>query len=486
MRVASVGAILALIQTIHTEIMLVDDVGLRNSPRGSKTLSDVAQHLRRGYGDNVSIVNGFPSRGYVAHGPRVENYVPVSNMLRRFPVAARNPQAIPRILPAARPVPLAQGYKRPPLNRAYRSPPKKPTNTPGGHLEKPSSPIIPKPSTRPVYSPVLNPEISVAKNAVESHRMPKAKPASTKSNRKADSSEYPKGGDSSDYGAEIDTPEKDPVSDDLDALPPSKETTKQKTPKPDNSVKIDSPIKIDMPKDGAVEPTSEDVLKVAREISNVLVPRMRKKGYAKKHNSDIQSAGKARQSYLDYKLVESRESQKNIEKKLDALRELYGKISAKLKSLRDERDLAKTKIFSARSTMENSENTVKTLQEEISRNEGQIKLEEIEILKLERAINEERNKLSILTDQQKIYQSRLESFGSKEGTRREELKSNENRLKDYDRLLEQIEKDAENLRSRIAETETKRRLEIDTQNRLEIEKKEVEDSNHLSLFALYD
>lgn len=542
MRATCIGIIFALIQTIHTEIMLVDDVGLKNSPTGSKTLSDVAQHLRRNYGHNVSVVGGFPGRGYVNRGPQVENYVPVSNVLHGLnPVITNNPRLMPGMVPGASlpqnysmphnsPISLAQGYKRPSaqiLRHAYHPFPKKPAGTSENHLIRPSSPSIPKPSLGPVYSPILNPEISVAKSIAQNRDTQKTKSASAKSkpsprggHKTASSSlpEHPKGGESSDYEAEIDMPEKEPseaekifpdksktrepVSDDLDIFPLSEETVKskphgtkdrtttQKLPKSasktDSSIKIDSPIKIDVPKGSVEEPASEDVLKAAREISSILIPRMRKKGYAKRHNSNIQSAGKARQSYLDYKLIESQESQKSIERKLDALRDLYSKISSKLKSLRDERDLARSRIFNARSTLENNESTVKSLQEEIVRNEGQIKLEEIEIVKLERAINEEKNKLLIFIEQQKIYQNRLESFGGREGTKREELKSNENQLKDYDRLLEQIEKDAESLRARISETETRRRFEIDTQNRLEIEKKEVEDNNHLPLFALYD
>lgn len=484
MRTVSIGMIFASIQKTHAEIMLVDDVGLKNSQRGAMMLSDVAQRLRRGYGDNVNVVGGIPSKGYVTRGPHIEKYVPVSGMLRNLrPVVVRNlhpqPKAVSKNLNTT-----PQGYKR------LRFP------NPSTNFVVPSNLSIPKPSLGPVYSPVLNPEITVSTTQSRSAQSTRS---ATKSNSKVHRTtthlpvEHPREGESSDYGVEIDMPEKthsepsspsekrtDPTSDNQDVFPLSDDTEPSKDP----IVRIDSPVKIDMPE--KEESAPEDVLKAAKQISNILIPRMRRRKYARRHNSNIQSAGKARQMYLDYKLIESRENLKSIEKKLGALRDLYRKMATKLKSLRDERDQARTRILSARSALENSENTSKSLQEEICRNEGQIKLEEIEVVKLERAISEEKNKLSILSDQQKIYQSRLEAFGSKEGTRREELKSSENQLKDYDRLLEQIQKDAENLQARMAETETKRRLEIDTQNRLEIEKKEVEDSNHLPLFVLYD
>ena len=233
-------------------------------------------------------------------------------------------------------------------------------------------------------------------------------------------------------------------------------------------------------------PSKSEVKKEQDEALKSVVPRLLGKKFILKHNKDILSADKARRAYIDYKLSESKDKQNRIEKKLDSLKDLDDKLANKISKLINERSEIKQKATSDKNKAENNENTVKTLIEDQKKTENLMKLEEVEISKLEKALNKERNKYLVLNDQQNIYKDRLESFNKKGNNSKTDVKINENKLAEYDRLLNQIQRDHENLKSKIQEIEKQRRREIEAQNKLEIEKKEIEDSNHIPLFAIYD
>ncbi|ELA42008.1 uncharacterized protein VICG_01025 [Vittaforma corneae ATCC 50505] len=254
-------------------------------------------------------------------------------------------------------------------------------------------------------------------------------------------------------------------------------------------IKVIEPVSVTVPEKKASvdnETSPDEVEKIAMEVSKIVVPHVKGTGYLKKHNSDIISADKHRRTYIDYKLLESKERQVDIEKKLKVLQELQNKLLDKLTKLKNERDGVKSSIDSNQITLENSERAIKNLQDEINKNSGQMKLEEVEIIKLEKALSEEKNRYLLLSDQHKIFQSRLDSFSKKGDVQQDGINLSKRKLSEYDKLIEQIEKDFSNLKERVEEVERKRNDEIEAQNRLEIEKKEIEDSSHLPLFALYD
>lgn len=233
-------------------------------------------------------------------------------------------------------------------------------------------------------------------------------------------------------------------------------------------------------------PTKAEIKKEQDEALKSVVPRLLGKKFINKHNKDIVSADKARRAYIDYKISESKEKQNKIEKKLDSLKDLDDKLTTKISKLANERAEIHQKAISDTNTAENNESTIKSLNEDQKKTEKLMKLEEVEIGKLEKAISQERNKYQILNDQLNIYKDRLDSLGKKGYTTNTQLKINETKLAEYDRLLNQIQQDRENLKAKIQDIERERRREIDAQNKLEIERKEIEDSNHIPLFAIYD
>lgn len=538
--------IFTLLSLISTQVLLIDDLNLGKTPDGSRSLANLSGNLQNQYGESVSVVTPTQRQAQVPAIPAKYNKINPQrpNLAQRIPqpmkmpgspskqrkLPSQNPGMLPRktmkmgrMFPNFRPnkFPLAQNFPSAPRIGSFRplsKPVRPPERPPQSNMISPSS----YPSMfNPIYFPGLGPsdqvpgdvpnDLPTVRPRKSTSHIPSRTISDHASKRTHPSTSQPTRTTSTesvqlDPPAELSTPEIDKDIDesifDNEPIRPSKEPeeTTSKTPKRSIATKtvtktVKEPVKVvehvsvtvpEKKDSSSHEAPPDEIEKVAKEVSKIVVPRVKGTGYLRKHNSDIISADKHRRTYIDYKLLESKERQVDIERKLKALQELQDKLSEKLIKLKNERDSVKSKIDSSQISLENSERAVKNLQDEINKNAGQMKLEEIEIIKLEKALSEEKNRYLLLTDQQKIFQTRLDKFNRKGDVQQDDVNISRKKLAEYDKLVEQIEKDFSSLKERIEEVERKRNDEIEIQNRLEIEKKEIEDSSHLPLFALYD
>lgn len=230
----------------------------------------------------------------------------------------------------------------------------------------------------------------------------------------------------------------------------------------------------------------DEVNKTAEEVSKVVVPRLKRKKYLQKHNSDIISAGKARRTYIDYKILEAKENQENIEKKLKKLQDLHKRLYNRLQELSNEKDAVNKEMDVTKKDTNETERAAKRLQKEITKNTIEMKKKDAEIVKLEKTLADEKDNYLILNDQVKVLKKRFDDVKRKHGGRDDFLKIKEKKFDEYNKLVDQLEKRLSKLMDNINEMEAKRRAEIEVQDKLEIEKKDIEDSGHLPLFALYE
>lgn len=237
----------------------------------------------------------------------------------------------------------------------------------------------------------------------------------------------------------------------------------------------------------STEPTTvNDVKKVTEEVSKVVVPKIRGQKYLDKHTNDIESAENARKSYLDFKVIESKNVVDSIDEKLRVLKDLQNKLKEKIKKLKSEKESIKMKISISKNSVDNDEDAVRLLKDEINKNDKLMKLEELEIARLERALSEEKGRYEIMSEQKKLFNERLESVSTKATNAKEEYQSGNVKMNKFSQMIDQIEKDYKMLEEKIEEMLKRRREELGKQTRIEIEKKGLENADHIPLFAVYD
>lgn len=525
-----------IIQIISADVVLVDDLNLGRTPAGNASLARLSGSLQNQYGGKVNIVSPIKIQRRISPTPL--------NMNRN--IQPQRIQAIPirnnRIAPIRRPI--QQPIKRDTFTRPRNLAPV--NNIPG--MQKPQNigrspaqmPIQEpsnmsnrsQPDNNPIYSPIYYPNSGISDSTLSDisnelkNETPRTDPNKNipdiktfnmgkknirpsavkkpiaKSISRTPSTESTLPSIEKEIDESIfDTDSKPSITDDIEPptkktsilddieLPIQKPTIKTITKTVKEPVRIIEPVSItitEKKEDPKKLTPQEDIEEAAKEVSRIVVPKMKGTGYLKKHNSDIISADKNRRTYIDYKLLESKEKQAGIEKKLRKLQELQDKLFDKLANIKDERENIKSKIDATINNAENSEATIKTLENEINKNAGELKLEEAEILKLEKELNDEKNKYMLLSDQQKVARIRLEKSVKKGGRKQGYADISRKKLGEYDKLVKRIEEEFARLKEKIDEVEKRRNSEIERQNKLEIEKKQIEDSTHLSFFALDD
>lgn len=207
--------------------------------------------------------------------------------------------------------------------------------------------------------------------------------------------------------------------------------------------------------------------------------------YDIKHKYSIDDADHARKHFIDQKLASSRTKQLDIDRKLEKLRGIASELQGKWSVLEKERDNIKSKLKNAKARLRNSEASLKKMNKDIRDNETQTRLNEIETLRLEKLLEEENTKLSMLKDQHTVLKEYLKRIVNEESRVSGSLQGDEGKLRMYEKVLRDLKANIESLAEQIAEVEELRAHEVELQNRLSIEKEQDEDDKHISLFTSY-
>ncbi|KAM0680391.1 hypothetical protein GINT2_001450 [Glugoides intestinalis] len=526
---------------IYADVLLIDDLNLANGSNGRSTLGNITNTLQNKYGERVNVVTPNRTNGSMPYRMQNPNGGPqnafnnriggLKNNMRSFPSNTKSfsfskqipyvkqrkvsnappiqqrsgkyPQNnMPRItIPRIRQVP--QQYRpqgpvpniipsfvqpRPVNNNAA------PPNNKIEAIETMFSPLYfpnlynstgnPVKPLEKAYNPQIQSRVPISTMPPHTTSTPTAstKPAETRSRRDA---------------VELETQELTPEMSDLDKEfedyvtdePPKEHKRSISTETVTKTVKERKTISktfTELKESTSFDSIQDEVNKTAEEVSKVVVPKLKRKKYLQKHNSDIISAGKARRTYLDYKILEAKENQESIEKKLKKLQDLHKRLSNRLQDLTNEKDVVNKEMDVTKKNTDETERAAKRFQIEITKNTLEMKKKDAEIIKLEKTLADEKDSYLILNDQVKILKRRFEDVKRKYGATDDFLKIKEKKLNEYNKLVDQLESRLSKLMENINEMEAKRRAEIEAQDKLEIEKKDIEDSGHLPLFALYE
>lgn len=207
--------------------------------------------------------------------------------------------------------------------------------------------------------------------------------------------------------------------------------------------------------------------------------------YINEHNKDIESASKARRSFINAKLKELEQNENKNIGKLDNLKNIKNDEMKKIEKVIEQINKLKTLINSSKSIDASNKQDISNLEKSISDNDVKHRLEEIEIMKLSKQLNEKKNRLALLEDSNSIFKSRLQNMENEKNQSNEHMKLAENKLAYYMRTLQSLQSGIKLIKDNISELESFANKEKIMQNNLEFERDQVETDLHEPLFARY-
>lgn len=207
--------------------------------------------------------------------------------------------------------------------------------------------------------------------------------------------------------------------------------------------------------------------------------------YVNDHDNNIDHANIARKSFLSMKIQESQNANKRNETKLANLQRVYDEYLKRMDQVGSGISRVRSNIGTYRALLGNTATAIRELDSGMRENDTQSRLEEMEILRLNKAINEEKNKVELLKEKSAMLKSRLKQLGTDRNESISKLRANESKLGIYMQLAENLENELRQLRDDIDEVESLKRKGQEVLDKLEIEHNQYENDRHLPLFVRY-
>ncbi|AFN83806.1 hypothetical protein EROM_091920 [Encephalitozoon romaleae SJ-2008] len=178
---------------------------------------------------------------------------------------------------------------------------------------------------------------------------------------------------------------------------------------------------------------------------------------------------RARRSFIILKMAQSKQKESMLQSKIDKLLQDIDQIAEKIQDTQKMKDGMTSRLHTKKNHLRNLQANIKEVEVQRGRTLALIRLSRNELLKLSKMMDDQRSKLALLEDEEKIFSDRIKKYDEEYDIGNRELQLDETRSQEIKRNIEELERLYNVLKIRNNELLNERNKESAIRNRLELE-----------------
>lgn len=186
-------------------------------------------------------------------------------------------------------------------------------------------------------------------------------------------------------------------------------------------------------------------------------------------NENMSDASRAKRSLISLKIAQSRQRENTLQNGIDRVLQEIDQVTEKTQDTQKLRDTMMSKLHTRRNHLRNLQGNKKEVENQRGRTLALVRLSRNELLKLSKMMDDQRSKLALLEDEEKIFSDRIKKYDEEYEAGNRELQLDDARMEEIKRNIEELERIYNILKSRSNELMNERNKEGAVRNRLELE-----------------
>ncbi|WEL37937.1 hypothetical protein PFJ87_01g01930 [Encephalitozoon hellem] len=178
---------------------------------------------------------------------------------------------------------------------------------------------------------------------------------------------------------------------------------------------------------------------------------------------------RAKRSFIALKMAQSKQKESILQNSIDKLLQDIDQIAEKIQDTQKMKDGMMSRLHTKKNHLRNLQANIKEVEVQRRRTLALIRLSRNELLKLSKMMDDQRSKLALLEDEEKIFSDRIKKYDEEYDIGNRELQLDETRSQEIKRNIEELERLYNVLKIRNNELLNERNKESAIRNRLELE-----------------
>lgn len=178
---------------------------------------------------------------------------------------------------------------------------------------------------------------------------------------------------------------------------------------------------------------------------------------------------RARRSFIILKMAQSKQKESMLQSNIDKLLQDIDQIAEKIQDTQKMKDGMVSRLHTKKNHLRNLQANIKEVEVQRGRTLALIRLSRNELLKLSKMMDDQRSKLALLEDEEKIFSDRIKKYDEEYDIGNRELQLDETRSQEIKRNIEELERLYNVLKIRNNELLNERNKESAIRNRLDLE-----------------
>lgn len=178
---------------------------------------------------------------------------------------------------------------------------------------------------------------------------------------------------------------------------------------------------------------------------------------------------RSRKSVISLKMAQSKQKENMLQSSIDKISQEIDQVSEKIQDVQKSKDIMIAKLHTKRNHLRNLQINKKEVDIQRGRTLALIRISRNELLKLSKMIDDQKSKLALLEDEEKIFTDRIRKYDEEHDMGIRELQLEESRSEEIKRSIEELEKIYNMLKVKNNELLNQRNRESSIRNKLELE-----------------
>ncbi|ADM12319.1 uncharacterized protein Eint_091930 [Encephalitozoon intestinalis ATCC 50506] len=192
-------------------------------------------------------------------------------------------------------------------------------------------------------------------------------------------------------------------------------------------------------------------------------------GFGMGENTNQSDELGAKKSFIVLKMAQSKQKENMLQNSIDKLLQDIDQLTEKIQDTQKMKDNMMSRIHTKKNHLRNLQTNIKEVEIQRGRTLALIRLSRNELLKLSKMMDDQRSKLALLEDEEKIFSDRIKKYDEEYDIGNRELQLDETRTQEIKKNIEELERMYNILKIRNNELLNERNKESALRNRLELE-----------------
>lgn len=193
-------------------------------------------------------------------------------------------------------------------------------------------------------------------------------------------------------------------------------------------------------------------------------------------SNNMSDASRAKSSLIGLKMAQSRQKEGMLQNNIDRVLQEIDQVTEKTQDTKKMRDEMMSRIHTKRNHLRNLQSNKREVEMHRGRTLALVRLARNELLKLSKMMDDQKSKLALLEDEEKIFYERIKKYDEEYDMGSRELQLDDARMDEIKRNIGELEKVYNVLKSRNNELLNERNRESAMRNRLELETERLDRS----------